>query len=264
MAVLESCPKHNMVAYLEKTKGNAEFHEVTDFLVRSSIHHALTVSLVVSTTFVEQFWMSTKSKIINNVRYITAKVAGKPVSISEASIKKWTSFDDADGSEWVKKVNIFQGKVHLYLLYVSYTQLRMRVHIKRPSEAYTYKTLLPLPSEATMSLSLTHPLDLHLLLIFLILFQKVLMGIKEVIHPVINPFQGGKLKGDNDTPKCQLIYVSLVYTRFHDQAQEIQHLKHRIQKIKKQAKPVITHHRAWMKSVSLKQRLARKRSLKKN
>ncbi|GKF15934.1 hypothetical protein Tco_0057396 [Tanacetum coccineum] len=53
MAVLESCPKHNMVAYLEKTDGNAE--------------------------------------------YITAKVAGKPVSISEASIRSDILFDDADG-----------------------------------------------------------------------------------------------------------------------------------------------------------------------
>ncbi|GJR63204.1 hypothetical protein Tco_1505366 [Tanacetum coccineum] len=42
MAVLDSCPKHNMVAYLEKTEGNAEFHEIIDFLTRSSIHHALT------------------------------------------------------------------------------------------------------------------------------------------------------------------------------------------------------------------------------
>ncbi|GKB06358.1 hypothetical protein Tco_0834591, partial [Tanacetum coccineum] len=42
---------HNMVAYLEKSKGNAEFHEIIDFLKRSSIHHALTVSPVVSTTF---------------------------------------------------------------------------------------------------------------------------------------------------------------------------------------------------------------------
>ncbi|GJT79897.1 hypothetical protein Tco_1054239 [Tanacetum coccineum] len=42
MVVLESCPKHNMVAYLEKTEGNAEFHEIIDFLTRSSIHHALT------------------------------------------------------------------------------------------------------------------------------------------------------------------------------------------------------------------------------
>ncbi|GJU88055.1 hypothetical protein Tco_1300478 [Tanacetum coccineum] len=62
MAVLDSCPKHNKVAYLEKTKGNAEFHEIIDFLKRSSIHHALTVSPVVSTTFVEQFWMSANNK----------------------------------------------------------------------------------------------------------------------------------------------------------------------------------------------------------
>ncbi|GJX60569.1 hypothetical protein Tco_0291959 [Tanacetum coccineum] len=32
-----------MVAYLEKTDGNAEFHEIIDFLIRSSIHYALTL-----------------------------------------------------------------------------------------------------------------------------------------------------------------------------------------------------------------------------
>ncbi|GJV98852.1 hypothetical protein Tco_1554104, partial [Tanacetum coccineum] len=48
-----------------------------------------------------------------------------------------------------------------------------------------------------------------------------------------------------------------------DQAKEIQHLKAQIKKLKKQAKPVIKHHRAWLQSVSLKQRLARKRSSKK-
>ncbi|GJT51823.1 putative ribonuclease H-like domain-containing protein [Tanacetum coccineum] len=44
MAVLDSCPKHKMVAYLEKSEGNVEFHEIIDFLKRSSIHHALTIS----------------------------------------------------------------------------------------------------------------------------------------------------------------------------------------------------------------------------
>ncbi|GJU33123.1 putative reverse transcriptase, RNA-dependent DNA polymerase [Tanacetum coccineum] len=97
MAVIDSCPKHNMVAYLEKTKGNAKFHEIIDFLTRSSIHHALTISPVVSTAFVEQFWTSAKSKIINNVRHITAKVAGKSVFISEASIRSDLLFDDANG-----------------------------------------------------------------------------------------------------------------------------------------------------------------------
>ncbi|GJY07981.1 hypothetical protein Tco_0375035 [Tanacetum coccineum] len=109
MAVLESCPKHNMVAYLTKTDGNAEFHEIIDFLARSSIHNALTVSPVVSTTFVEQFWMSAKSKIINNVRYITAKVAGKPVSISEASIRSDLLFDDADGIDSLPNQAIFDA-----------------------------------------------------------------------------------------------------------------------------------------------------------
>ncbi|GKA34299.1 hypothetical protein Tco_0720728, partial [Tanacetum coccineum] len=139
-----------MVAYLEKTDGNAEFHEIIDFLTRSSIHYALTISLVVSTTFVEQFWMTAKSKTINNVRYITATVAGKPVSISEASIRS----------------------------------------------------------------------DLQ--------FQKALVGIMEVTI----------------------------------QAKQIQALKTQIKKLKKKAKPVISLHNAWIKSVSVKKRLARKKSLK--
>ncbi|GKB97023.1 hypothetical protein Tco_0983160 [Tanacetum coccineum] len=48
-----------------------------------------------------------------------------------------------------------------------------------------------------------------------------------------------------------------------DQAKEIKHLKAQIKKLKKKAKPVITHHKAWMKSVSMKQRLEGKKSLKK-
>ncbi|GJY45755.1 putative ribonuclease H-like domain-containing protein [Tanacetum coccineum] len=83
------------------------FHEVIDFLQRSYISHTLTVSPVVSTTFVEQFWTSAKSKTINNVRHITAKVAGKVVSISEASIRTDLIFDDADGIDTLPNQAIF-------------------------------------------------------------------------------------------------------------------------------------------------------------
>ncbi|GJT01729.1 putative ribonuclease H-like domain-containing protein [Tanacetum coccineum] len=109
MAALESCPKHNMIAYLEKTKGNVEFHEIIDFLRRSHIYHALTISPVVSTTFVEQFWTSIKSKTINNVRHITAKVAGKSVCISEASIRTDLIFDDADRIDSLPNQAIFDA-----------------------------------------------------------------------------------------------------------------------------------------------------------
>nr|GFA21096.1 hypothetical protein [Tanacetum cinerariifolium] len=45
MAVLEYCAKHNMIAYLEKIKENARFHEIMDFLSRSSIFYALTARI---------------------------------------------------------------------------------------------------------------------------------------------------------------------------------------------------------------------------
>ncbi|GKD77824.1 hypothetical protein Tco_1340445, partial [Tanacetum coccineum] len=84
--------------------------------------------------------------------------------------------------------------------------------------------------------------------------------------------QGGQsssdrsLSGNKDYMTLQSVYdlcISLC-THVTDQAKEIKHLKAQIKKLKKKAKPVITHHRAWMKSVSLKQRLAGKKSLKKN
>ncbi|GJW35844.1 putative ribonuclease H-like domain-containing protein [Tanacetum coccineum] len=50
-----------------------------------------------------------KSKIINNVRHITAKVAGKPVSISEASIRSDILFDDANGIDSLPNQAIFDA-----------------------------------------------------------------------------------------------------------------------------------------------------------
>ncbi|GJW38563.1 hypothetical protein Tco_0064408 [Tanacetum coccineum] len=74
------------------------------------------------------------------------------------------------------------------------------------------------------------------------------------------------LSGNEGDMTLQSVYdlcISLC-TQVTDQAKEIKHLKAQIKKLKKQAKPVITHHRAWMKSVSLKQRLAGKKTLKAN
>ncbi|GJV45708.1 hypothetical protein Tco_1430244 [Tanacetum coccineum] len=86
-----------------------QFTRLLIFSSTSSIHHALTVSPIVSTTFVEQFWTSAKSKTINNVRHITAKVAGKSVSISEASIRSDLLFDDADGIDTLPNQAIFDA-----------------------------------------------------------------------------------------------------------------------------------------------------------
>ncbi|GJU82096.1 hypothetical protein Tco_1284461 [Tanacetum coccineum] len=388
MAVLESCPKHNMVAYLEKTDGNAEFHEIIDFLARSSIHNALTVSPVVSTTFVEQFWMSAKSKIINNVRYITAKVAGKPVSISEASIRSDLLFDDADGidslpnqaifdaiqlmgyegdltvltfnkalfspqwrflfhtmnhcissksTSWDQiptniataviclttnqKYNffklIFDGILrHLdakkkFVMYPRFISVFLDKQLKNvpvpldhfPINALTSKVfsfmvkkgkhfsgkVTPLfsnmlvqptedegeqserPSEPQLTPSPPHPSEVH------VEPQSdpsprpsPTSHIPDSIPESSSGNHGGQsssdrsLSGNEGGMTLQSVYdlcISLC-TQVIDQAKEIKHLKAMIKKLKKKAKLVITHHRAWMKSVSMKQRLAGKKSLK--
>ncbi|GKC05319.1 hypothetical protein Tco_0996929 [Tanacetum coccineum] len=56
MANLEFCDKHNKVAYLEKSEGSEEFHEIIDFLSASHIHYALTVNPTIYVSFIKQFW----------------------------------------------------------------------------------------------------------------------------------------------------------------------------------------------------------------
>ncbi|GJR67601.1 uncharacterized mitochondrial protein-like protein [Tanacetum coccineum] len=300
MAILESCPKHNMVAYLEKTDGNAEFHKIIDFLARRSIHNALTVSLVVSTTFVEQFWMSAKSKIINNVRYITAKVAGKHVSISEASIRSDLLFDDADGIYSLPNQAIFDaiqlmGSKSTYLDQIP-TNIATAVICLISNQKYNFSKLIfdgkitPLfssmliqptedegaqserPYEPQPTPSPTHLTKVH---------------VKPQSDPSPRPSptthipdsiledSGGNHRGQSSSDRSlsgneggmtlQSVYdlcISLC-TQVTDQAKEIKHLKAQIKKLKKKAKLVITHHKAWMKSASLKHRLAGKKSLNK-
>ncbi|GJS26216.1 putative ribonuclease H-like domain-containing protein [Tanacetum coccineum] len=372
MAVLDSCPKHNMVAYLEKSEGNAEFHEIIDFLKRSSIHHALTVSPVVSTTFVEQFWTSAKSKIINNVRHITAKVAGKSVSISEASIRSDLLFDDADGIDSLPNQAIFNA-IQLMGHAGDLTVLTFNKALFSPQWRFLFHTMNHCLSSKSTSWDQI-PTNIATVVICLtsnqkynfskLIFDGMLRHLdakkKFVMYPrFISIFLDKQLanvpvpldhfpvntltskvfsfmvkKGKHFSGKVTPLFASMLVQptedegapserpseaqptpspahtseapfephtdsspahtsevpieqqndpsprpspstiipdsipetsggNLGDQAKEIQHLKAQIKKLKKQAKPVIKHHRAWMQSVSLKQRLARKRSSKK-
>ncbi|GJR70432.1 hypothetical protein Tco_0016497 [Tanacetum coccineum] len=258
MAVLETCPKHNMVTYLEKTEGNAEFHEVIDFLGRSSIHHALTVSPVVSTTFVAQFWMSAKSKIINNVRYITAKVAGKLVSISEASIRSDLLFYEADRIDSLLNQAIFDA-IQLMGYEGDLTVLTFNKALFSPQWRHldTKKKFVMYPR--FISIFLDHqlvnvpvPSD-H----FLVNALTSKVSLYEVKKSDLSP-------RPSPTPYILDSIPEVSGGNHGDQAKEIKHLKAQIKKLKQQAKPVITHHRAWIKTVYLKQRLAGKKSLKLN
>ncbi|GJV55784.1 hypothetical protein Tco_1456789 [Tanacetum coccineum] len=55
----------------------------------------------------ERFWTSAKSRIVNNINYIDAIVAGKPATISKASIRSDLLFDNADGIDTLNNQAIF-------------------------------------------------------------------------------------------------------------------------------------------------------------
>ncbi|GJY11890.1 retrovirus-related pol polyprotein from transposon TNT 1-94 [Tanacetum coccineum] len=83
--------------------------EIVDFLTRSLIYYSLTVSPTVSTSLIEQFWNTATSKTVNDVSYIKAKVAGKTVSISEASIRRDLLFNDVDGIDCLTNQEIYEN-----------------------------------------------------------------------------------------------------------------------------------------------------------
>ncbi|GJR09762.1 putative ribonuclease H-like domain-containing protein [Tanacetum coccineum] len=227
------------------------------FDVSSSIHNALTVSPVVSTTFVEQFWMSAKSKIINNVRYITAKVAGKPVSISEASIRSDLLFDDADGIDSLPNQAIFDA-IQLMGYEGDLTVLTFNKALFSPQWRFLFHTMnhcisskstswdqiptniatadegatLERPSEPQPTPSSPYPSEAN-------------------VEPQtdLSPRPSPSTHIPDSIPESS-----------GDQAKEIKNLKAQIKKLKKKSKPVIIHHKAWMISISLKKRLAGKKS----
>ncbi|GJU06996.1 putative ribonuclease H-like domain-containing protein [Tanacetum coccineum] len=109
MANLDFVDQHNMVACLKKTEGNSNFHEIVDFLASSSIHHALTVSPPIYTSYIEQFWNTASSQTVNDVKQINATVDSKAVVVTEASIRSSLLFNDADGTACLTNEAIFQN-----------------------------------------------------------------------------------------------------------------------------------------------------------
>ncbi|GKC17814.1 hypothetical protein Tco_1014596 [Tanacetum coccineum] len=79
MADLAFIKQHNMVAYLEKTEENDDFHQILDFLTSSSINFSLTVSPTIYASYIEQFWITACLKTINSEKQIHANVNGKTV-----------------------------------------------------------------------------------------------------------------------------------------------------------------------------------------
>ncbi|GKA00723.1 hypothetical protein Tco_0673388 [Tanacetum coccineum] len=96
MAALKFASSHNMVAFLDKPTESDGFEQIMDFLNARPIKYALTVNPTIYTLCIEQFWTSTKVKIVNGEVQIQALVDKKKVIITETSIRSDLQLEDVE------------------------------------------------------------------------------------------------------------------------------------------------------------------------
>nr|GEV58750.1 hypothetical protein [Tanacetum cinerariifolium] len=97
-----------MIAFLAKPTESEGFEQIIDFLNANPIKYALTMNPKVNTSCIEIFWTTTKGKNINGEAQIHAKVDGKKVIISEASIRRDLRFRDQGGIDCFSNKVIFE------------------------------------------------------------------------------------------------------------------------------------------------------------
>ncbi|GJV79307.1 putative ribonuclease H-like domain-containing protein [Tanacetum coccineum] len=108
-----------------------------DFLSTCSINYALNVSPTIYASYIEQFWNTTTSKIINSMKQIHAIVDGKAVVISESSVRSNILFNDEDGVTCLTNDEIFEN-----LALMGYEQLSTKLTFQKGSFSPQWKFLI--------------------------------------------------------------------------------------------------------------------------
>ncbi|GJX84902.1 hypothetical protein Tco_0335676 [Tanacetum coccineum] len=284
-----------MVAYLEKTTGNSEFHEIVDFLTSSLIHHALTISPTIYISYIKQFWNTASSQIVNDEKKIHATVDSKAVVVIEASIRSSLLLNDADGTACLINEAIFQNLALMGSKSTSWnefsTNIALAVICLATNQQFNFSKLIfneveegdgsEQPTEPQPTSSPTQPSVGDQPYV-----TESSSGPDNTHSPSMNLEGTGGNKGDqvqlsNDSPHSggntseraegglnleELLSLCtnlsnrvLALENSKDaQAAKILKLKTRIKKLEKKCKPSISHHRAWLKSMK---RLSMKKTL---
>ena len=94
-----TCNRHNMIANLEKTELNVDFHDMIDFLTGSSINYAILVNPDIIGPWIQEFWATAEAGWEEmDIWFIKARVAGRAIRISEESIREDLMFNDEEGT----------------------------------------------------------------------------------------------------------------------------------------------------------------------
>nr|GEU60749.1 hypothetical protein [Tanacetum cinerariifolium] len=109
MVNLAFCDYHNMVAILEKTEHNTDFHQIVDFLKASYIRYALTISPTIYVLQIRLFWSTARIETTDQETKIIAIVDGKPWTISESSLRRHLKLNDEERISSFPDAELFEN-----------------------------------------------------------------------------------------------------------------------------------------------------------
>nr|GEV91526.1 hypothetical protein [Tanacetum cinerariifolium] len=106
---LDFCDYHNMVAILEKTEHNTDFHQIVDFIEASHIRYALTICPTVYVSHIRQFWSTARIETTNQETKILAMADGNPWTISESSLRRHLKLNDEERISSLPNAELFEN-----------------------------------------------------------------------------------------------------------------------------------------------------------
>nr|GEU55353.1 hypothetical protein [Tanacetum cinerariifolium] len=98
-----------MVAILEKTEHNTNFHQIVDFLEASHIRYALTVRPTAYVSHIRQFLSITRVETMDGETKILAKVNGRQRTVSGSSIRRHLKLNDEEGISTLPDNELFEN-----------------------------------------------------------------------------------------------------------------------------------------------------------
>ncbi|GJZ48141.1 hypothetical protein Tco_0601973 [Tanacetum coccineum] len=263
MANIRTCNKHNMIACVEKTEHNADFHQIVDYLTGCSINYSLLVDPDLIGPWLQQFWATASLRVINEVPHIRAMVAGKRILISEETIwliyystmlmwkilvhvllhclsPKSTSWEQFGTNIASALVGLATNQKFNFSLMIMNGMLGHITNVTLPQEVITKLAAEEAHSESLHSRAESSPRDAQ--------------GTPTQSAAQASILQGtAEAQGAADIPQSPNDYTPTDESQTSG-GDEIHKLTAKLKKLSKGVKPLVKHHILWVKSQKLKKR----------
>nr|GFA06857.1 synaptobrevin, longin-like domain protein [Tanacetum cinerariifolium] len=98
-----------MVAILEKSEHNIDFHPIVDFVEASPLRYALTFKPTIYVSHIRQFWSTARIETTKEETQILATVDGVHRTVTESSLRRNLKLQDEEGISSLPDTELFEN-----------------------------------------------------------------------------------------------------------------------------------------------------------